>query len=253
MTFFIDIADKRNQILKALLAEKKQETQEICFMKKAVKNDVFIFAPNKKFDDDFLTSLTPNTNLICGALSENQQKILKTKNIQHLNVLSDEVFAIKNSWLTAEGILAIILEKSPESIYESKILILGSGRVGKATAAIFAKMGLINFSLVSNSVQNFAQTFLFSSTNFFAQEHLNNLKNFDIIINTIPEQTIPENLYNTIKPNCLFLEIASIQSINVNIAKFNYVLCPALPQKYSCISAAKVFLEAIEKMLKLTF
>ena len=249
MTFFIDITDKRNQILKKLLENKAHKTENVSEKSKIKQGDVLVFAPNKKFEDHNLFAFPTNTKLICGNLPTKQIEILNTKQIKYLNVLKDEVFAMQNSWLTAEGILALILEKSPKSIYQNKILVLGSGRVGKATAVLLTKMGITNFALTSSDPQNYATDFLFTNHNFFGASYLNHLHEFDVIINTVPDKIIPETHYNKIAKECLFLEIASIQSIDASKANFNYLLCPALPQKYSPETAAQVFLNAIEKML----
>lgn len=251
LTFFIETIDKRNQILKALLANKHYKTDDISNLTHAVNGDILVFAPNKKFSDDDISSLKNNTNLICGNLPETQINALNHKNIKYFNILNDEVFAIKNSWLTAEAVLSIILEKTPKSIFETNILILGSGRVGKATRTLFSKLGLNKFSLTSRNYNEYAENFLMCKNNFLEEEFLENLSDFDVIINTIPAITIAEKYYSRINKNCLFLEIASIETINKSLAEFEYITCPALPQKYSPSTAGQLFMEAILKVLKL--
>lgn len=248
MTFFIDDADKRNQTVKALFKEKNFPVAKDFDVAKAQDGDVIIFAPNKKFVAEDLENLPNTCTLVCGNIPESQAFILAKKQIKHINVLQDEVFAMQNSRLTAEGILADILTCSPKSIYDNKILILGNGRVGKATGALLAKVGA-EFSICSHDHKNFAISYLFSQKNYFKNDFLQNLNNFDVIINTIPAEVIPRTMYKNIKKDCLFLEIASVQTI-VGDVDFTYKLCPALPQKYSAETAGKYLFECIEKMLK---
>ena len=135
-----------------------------------------------------------------------------------------------------------------KSIFESKILILGAGRTGKATGALLARLG-VEFSICSHDTENFSICHLFSQKNYFKTDFLKNLNDFDIIINTIPAEIIPREKYADIKKNCLFLEIASVQTV-VGKVDFEYKLCPALPQKYSAQTAGKYLFECIERMLK---
>ena len=228
MTFFIETLDARNNVVKRLLQEKGYQTLPIESFNNAQSKDCFIFAPNKKFEDVFLKDLPQNTILICGNLPQSQQDILSKKSIKYINIMEDETFAIKNSILTAEGVLANVIEKTQQSIFDQKFLILGTGRSGKAIAKVFSDLNL-DFSLSSYDK-----------------------KNFDVIINTVPAQIIPQKFLKTIKNEAVFLEIASIQSINTENLHFKYVLCPALPQKFSSISAGEVFFEAIIRALEKT-
>lgn len=248
LTFFIEPTDKRNQMVADFMKAKKFNVATKFELANAKKGDVIIFAPNKKFLKEDLANLPKNTTLVCGNIAQNQEKILANRNIRHINVLSDEVFAMQNSRLTAEGILTEIIQHSAKSIFENKILILGNGRVGKATGALLSRLGA-EISICSHDTQNFANCYLFSQKNYFKKDFLHDLNNFDVIINTIPANIIPKNEYKKINPNCIFFEIASVQTIFGEV-EFRYIPCPALPQKYCAETAGKYFFECIERMLK---
>lgn len=254
MTYYIENIDKRNSFVYKNLIHKKIKAipfKELEFLKNCKKNDFVIFAPNKKFTDLELSLLPKNINIVCGNLTEIAKKVFETNNIKHFNLMQNEVFSYKNSNLTAEGILAKILQYSEKSIYDNKILILGMGRVGKATALLFNKMNL-NFCTVSHDEKNYTLSHIFNGKHFFKDEFIKFLPDFDIIINTIPDKIIDEKNYGLIKENCLFLEIASKESLVANrIKNFTYLLCPALPTKFSCETAGKFMFEAIENMLNL--
>ena len=252
MTFFIETLDSRNVIVEKLLNAKGIPTKPIEDCKSAKNKDFLIFAPNKKFDNTFLNDLSENLTLISGNLPESQLKILNAKQIRHINVMEDEIFAIKNSILTAEGVLANVLEKTQKSIFEQKFLILGTGRCGKAIAKVFSDLNL-DFSLSSFDEKNFALAHIFSSSNYFKEEVFEVLKNFDVIINTVPAKIISEEYVKTIKDGALYLEIASTQSINTaQNLQFDYVLCPALPTKYASDTAGKYLFESIIRAIEKT-
>lgn len=252
MIFYIDTADKRNQVVKNLLKEGDCTVYNLdkTNISAVQEKDALIFAPNKKFEDSELEKLPNNILLFCGNLPKSQMLIAENKNIKVFNLLTDELFAIKNAKLTAEGILCLILQNTENSIFESKILIMGSGRVGKATAILFEKMG-VKFSLFSSTEDSFNSNHLFSGKHILGSSLKNELSKFDIIINTIPAKILDENDLKNIKSNCLFLEIASIQSIAPTPENaFTYLLCPALPQRFSSQTAGKYMFECIINFLK---
>ena len=252
MTYFIETEDARNHIVQKRLEENGQKVKPIQDYLYAQPNDILVFPPNKKFDDSFLDTLPSKTTLICGNIPQGQKDIIIARQIRHINVMEDETFAIKNSILTAEGVLANILEKTQKSIFTQKYLILGTGRSGKAIAKLFSDLNL-DFSLSSFDEKNFALAHIFSKRNYFETEVFESLKNFDVIINTIPAKIIPQKYLNTIKNGALFLEIASIQSIdNAENPHFEYVLCPALPQKFACVTAGEYLFESIIRAIEKT-
>ena len=247
MTYFIDIVDKRNQILKNLLTKNGYRVFEYNDqnLKTIEKRDVLVFAPNKKMQLEEALNLPNDIDVIMGNIGEEIKGCFEEKNINHINLLEDEIFAIKNAELTAEGILAIILKESERSMFESKILILGSGRVGKATAILFKKLGL-TFSLVSYRNEVFAENYLFSDKNYFKETFKDEIKNFDIIINTIPAKVLGKEIVDSISKDTIFIEIASINTLNLDdVQNFYYILSPALPQKFSCESAGMLMYESI--------
>lgn len=253
MSYFVDKTDKRNQVLTQLLQNDGYEVFEynLSNLKNIKTNDILIFAPNKKFDINEALQLPNDIKIFLGNVSEEVQKIFGQKNIKYTNILQDEIFAIKNAKLTAEGILAIVLSQSEKSIFENKILILGAGRVGKATASLFQKIG-INCSLVSHNQKKFAENFLFVNNSFFKDGFKNQIKNFDIIINTIPAKVLNQETIKTINKNTIFIEIASVNTLNFDEAQnFVYIIAPALPQKYSCETAGKLMFESIMGLNKI--
>lgn len=247
MTYFIDNSDKRNLVLTNLLNQNSFITSEYNLINKnnIKTNDALIFAPNKKMEVEEALTLPNDIKLFLGNVSGEVQDILKKKNIVYTNILKDEIFALKNAQLTAEGILAIILAQSEKSIFENNVLILGAGRVGKATASLFQKVG-INCSLVSYNQEKFAENYLFAQKNFFQESFKNEINNFDIIINTIPAKILKQEIIEKIDKNTIFIEIASINTLTLDEAQnFVYILAPALPQKYSCQTAGKLMFESI--------
>ena len=154
MTYFIDNSDLRNLIVAKKLEQKNNKVLMLEDVKNVSAGDTVIFAPNKKFSAEYLYSLPNSITLICGALPSEQIEILQHKNITYTNLMKDEIFTIKNANLTAEGVLSVILENSPRSLYKNNVLILGGGRIALALAVIFNKLG-VNFAITSYNKEKF--------------------------------------------------------------------------------------------------
>ena len=249
MKYLIDETDKRNKILKKIMKNNgfNAFTYENNFILE--KTDKLIFAPNKKFDKDFCESLPSGITIFSGNISQEIAEVFAKKNIRHINFLSDEIFAIQNSHLTAEGILGLLIYEQEKSIFDTNILILGSGRVGKTLAELFGKIG-VNFKMAANSLATYESCFYFSKNNYLGDDYKNHLGEFDVIINSVPSKILSQEDADKIKSNCLFLEIASISTLEGLEYEFKYVLCPALPQKFSAESAGKLLYECFLRLNK---
>ena len=144
MKFYIDTSDRRNEFVYKIL----QKENLPCFVyleniNKIQKGDVIVFSPAKKFTTEELSYFTKDITIYAGNISDNTRLIFNNKNIKHINLLEDEVFAIENAKLTAQGLLAIILFSIEKNFSSTKILFLGGGRITKASVNLLKNLGFI--------------------------------------------------------------------------------------------------------------
>lgn len=239
MKFYYDETDKRNLIVAEKLRQNGEEVYVFSTLKDLKKGDFLIFSPAKKFDMSFLENLPNGIVLVCGNLSESQKDVLKSKQVKHLNLMKDETFTIKNANLTAEGVLALILEKSPRSIFEENVLLLGGGRVGIACANLLNKVG-IKFAFVTWNSEKMPSYYLYTPTVYLGNEYLNHVENYSVIVNSIPAKIIQDEDLAKISPKTLFLETASIECLEKEkVNHFTYLNAPALPSKYAVETAGE--------------
>lgn len=249
MKFFIDESDERNRIAGGLFEKEGFEVEKFERIESVALNagagDLVLFSPAKKFDDEEIDKLPFGIKIISGNIAERHLEILKQKQIEHTNLLENEKFAIKNANLTAEGVLAIILEKSKKSMFESKYMILGGGRIAKALAILFSKLNL-GFSIVTFNPKKYPEYFLYTNEVYFQNEYVKNLSQYDILINTIPTRFVDEESMKHIKNGALMIETASVDCLDKGkVENFDYIPAPALPKKYSPESAGRVVFETV--------
>ncbi len=244
VVYYIDLSDKRCEVVKGLL-QRKYNVGEYDWKTKGENGDCYVFSPAKKLTDKEILSLPDEITLYSGKIEDRFIDILKQKRIKHCNFMTDEVFAIKNAMLTAEGVLPLIIENTPRSIYQNNLLILGGGRIALSLAVLFGKLGL-NFSVANFNPIKFPSTNIYTKNTYFKYSFLKDIKNFDVIINTIPATIITDNVANKINRDTLFIETASVNCLDKSMAThFKYLLAPALPSKFSIESAGKLMYESI--------
>lgn len=254
MNFFIDLSDKRNNHIANALSNMGHDVNKLGFEnKQGTAGDVFIFSPAKKFSSNEVQNIPAGTIIVAGNISDEIKQIFNKNNITFINLMSDESFVIENAKLTAEGILALIIGCTEKSIFENKILILGSGRVGLATASLLKKLNInSDFAIFHND--KFAVASFYCNKVILKDELPNEIGKYDIIINTVPTKILSDEILNKIDKKASILEIASVNCLNINLLKlytFKYILAPALPQVYSSESAGNLMLNTILKQLKL--
>ena len=248
MKYYIDTSDKRNVYLKQFLLKKGKDVLSFDEIEKHhvfKSGDAFIFSPAKKFDEQEIKALPSNILLFCGNIKDEFKTLLAQKNIKYVNLLNNETFAIKNAQLTAEGVLAIMIDKSEKSLYENKILILGAGRVAKSLAVLFKSLNL-KFAIASYNKTKFPENNYFANKSYLGRSFVKDLPKFDVIVNSIPAKIFDDKMLSKISPETIFVETASVPCLDEEKAKnFSYIKAPGLPQKYCASSAGKLMMKNI--------
>jgi len=91
------------------------------------------FIKEKILIDELLPFLK-NQTLIAGPFEKELTQKAKTYKINLIDIMNIEEFAIYNTIATAEGTIEIAISNTEKNLHDSKILILGFGRVAKTLA-----------------------------------------------------------------------------------------------------------------------
>ena len=242
MNYYLDFNDKRLPFVYQMLIEQGYKAFKLDFenTKSIKKGDVVVLSPAFKWKEENAKALPDEVIVVCGKVSEDVLNILKQKNIKHLNLMKDEDFVLKNAVLTAEGMLADLILNTKKSIFDTTILVLGGGRVAKAVGVLFHQLGL-NFDMSMRDDIKLIEGQLYCKKLINWQNYKEKLKNYDVVINTIPAKLFEQDDIKQFKPNSVVFELASIKCLqDVSFDGFSYILCPALPSKYTPESAGKL-------------
>ncbi len=164
-----------------------------------------------------------------------------------------ESLIYKNALLTSEGIISIILDKLPVTVFGLKTAVTGFGRIGYFTTEKLLKLGADVTVFARNELQ------LIKAETLGAKAHkiseINNyIADFDCIINTVPADIINKEHIQKSKKDCIFIESASAPyGIDSNsCSEYGRTLIKAfsLPGKTAPKSAGIIIGETIDACLK---
>ena len=165
-----------------------------------------------------------------------------------MDYLKDEELILKNAISTGEGALNIAISETPTTIFKSKVLITGFGRVSKATAKIFHGLGA-DVYIAARRKEAVCEAECIGYTGLDIKK-MNDIKSqMDIIINTVPAMVLHREFLKGLKKDALIIDLASkpggvdfdaARDLNVRV-----IWALSLPGKIAPISSGKFIYETI--------
>lgn len=219
------------------------------------KNNIVLNTPfcDKEIELNRFTEIIKGKRLIAGGIRKETLDVLTKNNVEVIDLLKYEELTILNTISTAEGALQIAMEETTKTIFNSNVLVLGFGRVGKTVANKFKSLGA-NIYCEARKQDDLAwiKTYGYIPINL---ENIDEyLSKFDIIINTIPAMIIDEKRLNLIKRECLIIDLASapggVDFEKAKEKKIKAILALALPGKVAPETSAEFIKEILYKIIK---
>ncbi len=206
---------------------------------------------DNKIKIDDLMDLIKEKTLIAGTVSNDIYE--KYRDVKIIDIMKNEKLAILNTIATAEGAIKEIIENTQINIHGSKIMILGFGRVGKTLTKKLEGLSA-KVTVVSKEDEELAWAEAFGYRNIKLDKIINEIQEYDIIINTIPHIIIDRQILEKVNKNALLLDLASDDGgIDKNTAKeykLNLITALGIPGKIAPIATAKILKEVIYEILK---
>ena len=195
-------------------------------------------------------SLTEAQLVFGGRFSDEWKHDFACRGIAYEDLMEDEEVALENAQITAEGVVAEVIRRSPWSVDGQKILITGFGRCARAAAARLAALGAkITILARSKYARKEAREDGYVALDFTCgpQEACA----AGTPINTVPACVVTERMFREMQSDILILDIASSPG-GCDIAaarEYGITVTPALslPAAYTPKSSAKVLSDAIAR------
>lgn len=159
-----------------------------------------------------------------------------------------EDFAYLNAIPTAEGAIFYALEHTEKSLFESKALVTGFGRVAMILADRLKGLGCeVTVAARSTKALSHACALGYKTVNI---KQLNSvISQFDIIFQTVPTLILFDKILENIKKDAVIIELSSRSAgTDYDFAASNnikVVHAPALPEKISPITAGNILTKCV--------
>lgn len=193
-----------------------------------------------------------NALFVAGKIEKDIRENLTSRGIRYLDLLDREEMAVLNAIPAAEGAVELIIKAIPRTIHNSKILILGYGRIGKVLARILSGFG----ADVWVEARNYSDLSWIEAYGY-KPVHLHDLERYvtdmNVIINTVPHLLITADILNKIHRDCYLLDLASKPGgIDFDHAKklgFKTDWALSLPGKVAPMTAAEIIKKTIDNVI----
>ena len=218
-------------------------------------NEDFINAPfaHDKIMIDDLMKTNKSKIFISGSIKENLKKQLDEKYMEVIDIMKRDDLAILNTIATAEGTIEVAIKNTDKILQGSRVLILGFGRVGKIVANKFSKMSAI-VTCAARKVSDLAWIKAYGYNSLNINYMLYDLKEFDIIINTVPQTILREKELKHIDAEALLIDLASspggIDGKMATSMGLNFIWALALPGRIAPSSSAKFIKDTVYTILE---
>ena len=202
--------------------------------------------------DNILSNIPKDALVLGGNVTPQINEIFKKHNLNIIDYFKRNELAILNAIPTAEGALQIAFEEMPITIHNSKALVLGNGKIGKALSERLKCLGAKTYVGARKSED---MSFIKSSSMIPLNINKIDYKhhNFDVIFNTVPHKILTKDILSTINSNAIIIDLASkpggvdfstAQSLNIKT-----IWALSLPGKVAPITSASFIYETIINIL----
>lgn len=218
-------------------------------------NEDFINAPfaHDKIMIDDLMKTNKGKIFISGSIKEDLKKKLDEKYMEVIDIMKRDDLAILNTIATAEGTIEVAIKNTDKILQGSRVLILGFGRVGKIVANKFSKMSAL-VTCAARKVSDLAWIKAYGYNSLNINDMLYDLKEFDIIINTVPQTILKEKELKHIDAEALLIDLASspggIDGKMATSMGLNFIWALALPGRIAPSSSAKFIKDTVYTILE---
>lgn len=209
-----------------------------------------------KLPDNLLTETKENALIFSGIPTENLTKMLEIANRKCIYLMKDKEVIKQNAIPTVEGIIADIINNTEKTIKDSNVLIFGYGNIGTLLTTYLKMLGS-NITVAIKEEKDKTILDKKQIKNFYSNNELElikEIKNTDIIINTVPETVINDNQIKHINKNAYVLDIASHPyGINQEVLDEYFIknkLYLGIPGKVAPITSGKILTKKINEYME---
>ncbi|MDR0752264.1 MAG: hypothetical protein LBF12_06780 [Christensenellaceae bacterium] len=207
--FIIEVKDKREEYL---IDSLRGSGYNVCPFSNRTDDvnikPIYVFSLTTRVDYDDLAKLPYGSIVFLNMLTDTTREYAKLSNLICIEYFKNEPFLIRNAILTAQGVLALILQNTAKTLKELSVMLIGYGRVGKACSLLFHDNN-INHAIVNRESKHLYEGLLLTESVFDINQFPYYIDEYEIIINTIPSLILTQSVIKNIRQDALIIDLAS--------------------------------------------
>lgn len=201
---------------------------------------------------DLAEKISARTKVLAGCVSERSADIFEQHGLCWQDYYTDEALLCRNAYLTAEATLQLVMQNTHSTVKGAGVLVIGSGRCGKAAARLFKRVGA-RVTLTSRKFKDKLKALAIGAKPAQTANLEALVPRFDVIINTVAHPLLTERVLQGIAKDSLVVELAS-SAAGVDMAAAeklgtNLIYAPGLPGKHLPQSAAEAICGTLIKII----
>ncbi|MEK3886924.1 dipicolinic acid synthetase subunit A [Bacillus sp. FSL K6-3431] len=216
-----------------------------------------IFSSEKVILTEQMLQQTPTHCTIYSGISNSYlNQISNNANRKLVQLFKRDDVAIYNSIPTVEGTIMMAIQNTDFTIHQSKVAVLGLGRVGMTVARTFSLLGA-KVKVGARKSEHLARITEMGLEAFYLQDLQEEVADIDVCINTIPYPVLGSGVIAKMPLNALIIDLAS----KPGGTDFRYaerrgikaLLAPGLPGIVAPKSAGKILANVLSQLLSEDF
>ena len=194
--------------------------------------------------------------IVGGIIPREMQRLAAIEGIAIEDFYLSESLQRKNALASAEGAVMISMEHTEKTVFGSKTLVCGFGRIGSRLATMLTSLGA-DVIIAARSDAALCEASLCGYKSVRIGDDATELSKAgsecDVIFNTVPAVVFNESVLKEMKNKPLYIEIASSPGgIDVRAARvsgMSVIFAPSIPGRYAPISAGEYIFDTINEIL----
>ncbi|MCH1623733.1 dipicolinic acid synthetase subunit A [Fredinandcohnia quinoae] len=201
-----------------------------------------------------IISETPEHCIVFSGISNDYlNQIVSGSNRKLIQLFERDDVAIYNSIPTVEGTIMMVIQHTDITIHDSKVVVLGLGRVGMSVARSFSALGA-HVKVGARKSEHIARITEMGLTPFHLAELEHHVKDIDVCINTIPHLVVNASIISKMPAHTLIVDLAS----KPGGTDFRYaekrgikaLLAPGLPGIVAPKTAGQIIANVLSQLLR---
>lgn len=205
------------------------------------------------FSQELFAQIPTRVPILIGSMPEHIVQIANQYGIRVIQYATMDEIAILNSIPTAEGAIQIAMQELPITIHESRVVVLGFGRVGATLARMLKVLGA-HVQVVSKEPRELAKARSWGLQSVPWTSLMTSLADAQLIYNTVPALVLTSEILETVFQQTLIIDLASAPGgTDFSAAEqkgIRAMLCLGVPGKVAPQTAGMYLAETISTLLE---